>query len=191
MLNTITQIFLGIVYGIYLAFFAPASQRQKAYDLLKQTKVPTFQEEPMYSQVEVAVVKLTGQQDTTISKVLEDPWLANPTPILAKSQENPAAIFFTSTAPALLLPPARLSPKQPSVIRSATKQKANKTKQVQLAAKESTSAKRTPTMEHHFNKLTAEELRKECSNKGIHWRNARGSGKHMVKAQMLERLLAA
>lgn len=39
-------------------------------------------------------------------------------------------------------------------------------------------------------KVTAEQLRKLCSAKGISWRNARGSGRHLRKQEMITALTA-
>ena len=58
MFNTIVQVLLGLIYGLYLAFLAPASQRQKAMESLKQhTVVPTVQEKAMLSQIEISAAE--------------------------------------------------------------------------------------------------------------------------------------
>lgn len=36
--------------------------------------------------------------------------------------------------------------------------------------------------------LTSQQLRKECSRRGIAWRNAHGQGKHLLKGEMLQAL---
>lgn len=38
---------------------------------------------------------------------------------------------------------------------------------------------------HTLNKMTVVDLRKECTAKGIRWRNAHGQGKHLTKALMI------
>jgi hypothetical protein len=42
----------------------------------------------------------------------------------------------------------------------------------------------------HYSKLTAVQLRKECSNVGIKWRNAHAPSKHLTKSEMLQALAA-
>ena len=37
-------------------------------------------------------------------------------------------------------------------------------------------------------KMTNAELRRECSRRGIAWRNAHGKGKHLLKKEMLKAL---
>lgn len=39
-----------------------------------------------------------------------------------------------------------------------------------------------------YSSLSCEVLRSLCSERGIAWRNARGKGKHLLKAQMVEQL---
>ena len=81
MLHTIAQIALGILYGIYLAFLAPTLQRQKAHESLKQRAVvPPLQKEPMLSPTFVLVAEPTTQSAVEPDSV-ENPWLAEPTPI--------------------------------------------------------------------------------------------------------------
>ena len=91
MLNTVVQILLGILYGLYLAFLAPASQRQKAHESLKQhTVVPTMQEKAMLSQIETSVTEPTTQP-TLAPDTLEDSKLTELAPNAIQNQENPEA----------------------------------------------------------------------------------------------------
>lgn len=39
-------------------------------------------------------------------------------------------------------------------------------------------------------RLSAVQLRQQCSASGIQWRNARGKGKHLTKQEMIDRLTA-
>ncbi len=49
-------------------------------------------------------------------------------------------------------------------------------------------ADRTSAIPTDYSKLTSAELRKVCSDRQIKWRNTRGSGKHMTKAEMVAAL---
>lgn len=39
-----------------------------------------------------------------------------------------------------------------------------------------------------YSKMTANDLRSECSQRGIKWRNHRGKNSHMTKQQMIDHL---
>lgn len=184
MLNTIAQIGLGICYGIYLAFLAPTSQRQKAHELLKQRAVvPARQKQPMLSLTFVLVAEPTTQSALEPDSV-ENPWLAEPTPITTEIQESPAAIAIVPKTPQLLLlPSAQLNLKQTSNASSRRKTKATQGQQfvAQAQAKKAVPA--------GIRKMTVEQLRSLCNDRNIKWQNAHGS-KHLTKTEMLERLTA-
>lgn len=190
MFNTIGQIILGIIYGVYLAFFAPVAQRQKAHDWLRQqTTAPTFQKEPMQPKLEISGAKPKPQPQPQTTKLLtEDLWLAGLAPVVTVSsaiQEPRAAIAKASLTPQLfLLPPAQSILEQLAVAVPTSKIKITKPKQA--IAKD-----RSPnTIPAALAQTTVVQLRKLCSERNIKWRNARGS-KHLNKAEMIHALTSS
>lgn len=88
MLNIITQILLGIIYGLYLAFLPPTSQRQKAHDWLKQQATThTMQVKQMQSQIFSPVIESIPKFVSNAS-VLEDIWLAQTTHAAIKKRKS-------------------------------------------------------------------------------------------------------
>jgi hypothetical protein len=86
-----------------------------------------------------------------------------------------------------LLPPAA-----PTVLLLAPAQEKRKRKR-KVAAKEMAEPQITveigPEAEPiDFSKLTVPQLRVECDKRGIHWKNARGKGKHLLKGEMVKAL---
>lgn len=180
MLNTVAQVLLGIIYGLYLAFLAPASQRQKAHESLKQhTVVPTVQEKPMLSHIETSVAEPTAQP-AVAPDTLEDPKLAEFAPSAIPNQENPGAIAEHSTR---LLHPERLDLQQN--VKASSQKKTKPITNKRSVAKTQTTA----VVPAFFTKMNVEQLRSLCIERNIKWRNARGS-KHLTKKEMLERLIA-
>ena len=178
MFNTIVQVLLGIIYGLYLAFLAPASQRQKAHELLKQyAVVPTVQEKPMLSQIETSVVEPTAQP-AVAPDTLEDPKLTELAPNAIQNQENPGAI---ATHPILtkLLPPGIVDFQQ----NAKTRKKTNRTKNKQPVA----VAQAKQAVPVGISQMTVAPLRSLYKERNIKWRNADG-GKHLTKKEMLLRL---
>lgn len=182
MLNTIVQVLLGIIYGLYLAFLAPASQRQKAHESLKQhTVVPTMQEKAMLSQIETSVTEPTTQP-TVAPDTLEDPKLTQLAPNAIQNQENPGAIA-THPNPTKLLHPDQLDFQQN--VKASQRKKTKPTTNKRSAAKTQTPA----VVPAFLTKMNVEQLRALCKEHSITWRNAHGS-KHLTKIEMLERLTA-
>lgn len=182
MLNTIVQVLLGILYGLYLAFLAPASQRQKAHESIKQyAAVPTVQEKPMLSQIETSVAEPTTQP-TVAPDRLEDPKLTQLAPNAIQNQENPEA---SAKHPKLtkLLHPSRLDFKQN--VKASQRKKTKPTTNKRSAAKTQTPA----VVPAFLTKMNVEQLRALCIERNIKWRNAHG-GKHLTKGEMLLRLAA-
>ena len=180
MLNTVVQILLGILYGLYLAFLAPASQRQKAHESLKQhTVVPTMQEKAMLSQIETSVTEPTTQP-TVAPDTLEDPKLTQLAPNAIPNQENPRAV---ATHPTKLLPPVKLDLQQN--VKASSQKKTKPTTNKRAVAKTQTTA----VVPAFLTKMTVEQLRSLCLERNIKWRNAHGS-RHLTKIEMLERLSA-
>lgn len=180
MLNTIIQIALGILYGLYLAFLAPTSQRQKAHYWLKQhAVVPMLQQEPKQQKTPAAVVELTTQP-ALISDLVEDPWLTELAANTISNQENPRA---TTTHPTKLLPPVKLDLQQN--VKASSQKKAKPITNKRAVTKTQTTA----VVPACLTKMTVAQLRSLCIERNIKWRNARG-GKHLTKIEMLERLSA-
>lgn len=184
MFNTIAQIALGIVYGFYLATFAPTSQRQKAYKLLtQQAVVPMLQQEPKQRQTKTSLAEPTTKP-AVIPDIVEDPWSAEPTPAVKERQETTAAIATVPPVPTLLLlPPAQLDHKQTVKASSRRKTKSPKTKRIKNADRAN------GTINSALTEKTVEQLRSLCKDRNIKWRYAHGS-KHLTKTEMLERLTA-
>ena len=179
MFNTIVQILLGIIYGLYLAILAPTSQRQKAHEwLAQQTKIPTVYREPK-QQKTPAVVELTTQP-ALVPDLVEDPKLAELSFGVTKRQENPRAV---ATHPILtkLLHPEALDFQQ----NAKTRKKTNRTKNQQPVA----VAQAGQAVPVEISKMTVAQLRSLCLERNIKWRNAHGS-RHLTKTEMLERLIA-
>ena len=180
MFNTIVQILLGIIYGLYLAILAPTSQRQKAHEwLAQQTKIPTVYREPKQQKTPAAVVKLTTQP-ALVPDLVEDPKLAELSFGVTKRQENPRAV---ATHPILtkLLHPEALDFQQ----NAKTRKKTNRTKNQQPVA----VAQAGQAVPVEISKMTVAQLRSLCLERNIKWRNAHGS-RHLTKTEMLERLIA-
>jgi hypothetical protein len=182
MLNTVVQILLGILYGLYLAFLAPASQRQKAHESIKQyAAVPTVQEKPMLSQIETSVAEPTAQP-AVAPDTLEDPWLAEFAPSATETKENPAA-SATHPNPTKLLYPDQLDFQQN--VKANQRKKTKPTTDKRAVARTQAPVVVTACL----TKMTVEQLRSLCIERNIHWRNAHGS-RHLTKTEMLERLTA-
>ena len=182
MFNTIVQVLLGLIYGLYLAFLAPASQRQKAMESLKQhTVVPTVQEKAMLSQIEISAAE-PAEQPTVAPDTLKDPKLTQLAPNAIQNQENPGA---SATHPNLaeLLHPDQLDFQQN--VKASQRKKTKPTTNKRSAAKTQTPA----VVPAFLTKMNVEQLRALCIERNIKWRNARGS-KHLTKKEMLERLIA-
>jgi hypothetical protein len=182
MFYTIVQVLLGIIYGLYLAFLAPASQRQKAHESLKQhTVVPTMQEKAMLSQIETSVAEPTTQR-TVAPDILEDPKLAELAPAITEKQENS---YLIATHPKLpkLLHPSRLDFQQN--VKANSRKKTKPTTNKRAVAKTQTTA----VVPACLTKMTVAQLRSLCIERNIKWRNAHGS-RHLTKIEMLERLRA-
>lgn len=185
MLNTIVQIALGILYGIYLAFLAPTTQRQKAHEwLTQQNVVPTVQEEPTQSQVEALVTEATTQPVVELDMV-EDPWSIEPAPIITESQENTAAIALgTSCLQTTFITSGHFNVEQTFQDKSPKKTKPTQNKRF-VAKTQANEVGRAALA-----KMTVAQLRSLCKEHSITWRNAHGS-KHLTKIEMLERLTAS
>ncbi len=182
MFYTIVQVLLGIIYGLYLAFLAPASQRQKAHESLKQhTVVPTMQEKAMLFQIETSVTEPTTQP-TLAPDTLEDSKLTELAPNATETKENPAAIA-THPMPTKLLHPDGLDFQQ-NVKASSQK----KTKPI-TNKRAVTKTQTTAVVPACLTNMTVAQLRSLCLERNIKGRNARGS-KHLTKTEMLERLSA-
>ena len=180
MFYTIVQVLLGIIYGLYLAFLAPASQRQKAHESIKQhAVVPTMQEKAMLSQIQTSVVEPTAQP-AVAPDTLEDPKLAEFAPSAIQNQENPGAIAEHSTR---LLHPERLDLQQN--VKASQRKKTKPTTNKRSAAKTQPPA----VVPAFLTKMNVEQLRALCIERNIKWRNAHGS-RHLTKIEMLERLSA-
>ncbi len=52
------------------------------------------------------------------------------------------------------------------------------------------AAQQHPTVVEFLEAMTTPVLRRECSERGISWKNARGKNRHMTKAQMVEAIAA-
>ena len=52
------------------------------------------------------------------------------------------------------------------------------------------AAQQHPTVVEFLEAMTTPVLRRECSERGITWKNARGTNRHMTKAQMVEAIAA-
>ena len=182
MFYTIIQIALGILYGLYLAFLAPTSQRQKAHESIKQhTVVTTVQEKPMLSQIKTSVAEPT-EQLAVAPDTLEDPKLAEFAPSATETKENPAA-SATHPKPTKLLHPERLDFQQN--VKANSRKKTKHTTSERSVAKTQTTA----VVPAFLTKMTVAQLRSLCLERNIKWRNAHGS-KHLTKIEMLERLSA-
>ena len=180
MFNTIVQVLLGLIYGLYLAFLAPASQRQKAMESLKQhTVVPTVQEKAMLSQIEISAAE-PAEQPTVAPDTLKDPKLTQLAPNAIQNQENPGA---SATHPNLaeLLHPDQLDFQQN--VKASQRKKTKPTTNKRSAAKTQTPA----VVPAFLNKMNVEQLRSLCIERNIKWRNAHGS-RHLTKTEMLLRL---
>lgn len=165
MLNIITQIVLGIIYGLYLAFLAPTSQRQKAHDWLKQQAItPTIQSKPKQPLVKSII------QPTTGAKIVENPWSAQTTPAATENQENITAITIKKELRTATI--AQLDPKQSA--------KAHTTKPKQSIAANRQVSEAIPAA---TTQMTVAQLRSLCKERKIKWRNAHGS-RHLTKAEM-------
>lgn len=170
MLNIIAQILFGIIYGLYLAFLAPNSQRQKAHDWLKQQATTcTIQPKPMQPLVESII------QPAADTKIVEGPRSARSRSAVTDNQENPTAITIKKQLRTAMI--AGLDPKQTA--------KTDTTKPKQSVAQVQVS-EGVPT---GLAKVTVTQLRSLCKERNIKWRNAHGS-KHLTKAEMLEQLIA-
>lgn len=179
MLHNIAQIILGFCYGLYLAFLAPASQRQQAREwLLQQTTTSTPPKQLM--QPELAETVEEPKPLHIEPELVADFWLVEPRSIATANQESHVAI---APAPLLLLPPARLISEQSATVALASS-KATKTKQAKALAN---APGNVPAA---FGHMSATQLRKLCSDQNIKWRNVRGS-KHLSKAEMTIALAAA
>ncbi len=182
MFYTIVQVLLGIIYGLYLAFLAPASQRQKAHESLKQhTVVPTMQEKAMLFQIETSVTEPTTQP-TLAPDTLEDSKLTELAPNATETKENPAAIA-THPMPTKLLHPDGLDFQQNVKASQRKKTKPIQNKQPVAVAQ---AGQAVPV---EISKMTVAQLRSLCIERNIKWRNADG-GKHLTKKEMLLRLAA-
>lgn len=182
MFYTIVQVLLGIIYGLYLAFLAPASQRQKAHELIKQhAVVPTMQEKPMLYQIQTSVTEPTTQP-TVAPIILKDPKLTELAPNAIPNQENPGA-NAEHPNPTKLLHPERLDFQQN--VKASSQKKTKPTTNKRSVAKTQTTA----VVPAFLTKMTVEQLRSLCIERNIKWRNADG-GKHLTKIEMLERLAA-
>ena len=182
MFYTIVQVLLGIIYGLYLAFLAPASQRQKAHESIKQhAVVPTMQEKAMLSQIQTSVVEPTAQP-AVAPDTLEDPKLTEFAANAISNQENPGAVA-THLKPTKLLHPERLDFQQN--VKANSRKKTKHTTSERSVAKTQTTA----VVPAFLTKMNVEQLRSLCLERNIKWRNAHGS-RHLTKIEMLERLSA-
>lgn len=165
MLNIITQILLGIIYGLYLAFLAPTSQRQKAHDWLKQqATTPTIQSKPKQPLVESVIQPAAG------TKIVENLWSVQTTSAVTENQENPTAIAIKKQPSTATI--AQLDPKQSA--------KAHTTKPKQFVAAKVQIPEVVTT---GLAKMTVAQLRSLCKERKIKWRNAYGN-RHLTKADM-------
>lgn len=158
--NYIGQIALGVIYGIYLAYFAPASQRQKAKQWYQQRLIAKANSKTTESRaMPTSVCKAAFSQPKIVEPnyhEVEDPWLSKPVLPVKVKQPLPATV----TKP-LLLAPAKTTKKKD----------------------------KTPnTVPEAIAQMTALQLRKLCSDRDIKWRNVRGRNKHLTKNQMISAL---
>jgi len=101
---------------------------------------------------------------TRVIAVVPDPWLlALEEAVVVPNRKSQTS--WTQWKPVLCLPPAR------------------EVKEVERKSRP--KAKAQPDL----HKLSSVQLRSVCSQRGIAWRNVAG-GKHLTKAQMIERLTA-
>lgn len=184
MFNTVAQILLGIIYGLYLTFLAPATQRQKARNWLKQQATsPTPLQAPTQSPIKASVAESTEQSLIGL-EVLEESKLAELAASVTESQESSAAIALgTSCLQTIVITSADLNVGQTVQAKSPRKTKPTQNKQF-VAKTQANEVGRAALA-----KMTVEQLRSLCIERNIKWRNARG-GKHLTKGEMLERLAA-
>lgn len=157
--NYIAQIAVGVVYGIYLAYFAPASQRQKAKQWYQQRLIAQANLKTTEVKAMPTALRSRGFQQPKIVEPnyheVEDPWLLEP--VLPVKVKQP---LHTTVIP-LLLAPAKTTKKKD----------------------------KTPnTVPEAIAQMTALQLRKLCSDRDIKWRNVRGCNKHLTKTQMINAL---
>lgn len=115
-LNNIGQIALGILYGIYLAYFAPASQRQKAKEWYRQKQLTA---KAQLKTTEIRVIAQPVIVEPSPVEV-EDPWLLEVVAPIKVKQPCHA----TATMPLLLSPttPCPKKDKSPDTIPEAIAQ---------------------------------------------------------------------
>lgn len=175
MLYNIAQIVLGITYGLYLAFLAPASQRQAAHKrFYHQKKAVTPPVKSVQLPLEIADESTLQWQADVVE---EDPWLAQTTSVVTTSYAKSAQVsqlFLPLESKNLTQPVTNL----PASIRAI------RTKQAKAADKKPDSTGPALTQ------MSAKQLRSLCSKHQIKWRNARGS-KHLTKKEMIVALSAA
>lgn len=170
MFYTITQILLGIIYGLYLAFLAPTSQRQKAHDWLKQQVITPEIQPELIQCLDKSII-----QPAADTEIVEDSSPSQSTPAVTKNQENLTAIAIKKQLHTTTI--TQLDPDQSA--------KTHTTKPKQSVAQ--VQHKEVVPTELAFR--TVAQLRSLCKKRNIKWRNA-SDGKHLTKKEMLERLCA-